>query len=500
MSAELAAKCACGEMTLRIKPTTMEILTVADCHCSRCRKYHVSAFASYLTVPKESVTVEGSALFTFVDECNELGTVERVSCGRCATKLAATQADTYHVCMGSLDEDTIPKEYSSKWQTSRQGWQLEAKPRWLSARPLAKRNMPPLVVTGGCACGACTYSVDYQPPSELQHCYCKLCRQMSGSAFQTWIPVHVDNFSWTSVEPKLVRTTDHGQRHICCKCAGVLTIIYDDQADTVWPAAGGVDDASLPEDINAYMGRVFHICCIWKQDWYKLPVDGLNRVDYYDININWQEKHIWISIQATREVVKSKARKCSTPTMYIYLLQWMVCLLQSWIHFQAKYKSENNRDKNRAARNPLVVKLRRLPGSLIMEDRFFAALKSNPTLASIRNFYPDPWSDINIPCRRFYLLWCSICLLTTKLIVNACVLHSKVQEEIQPGTWRWCLQRRYCDCNVSAKHCANTAKNTFPSLLPSKYDSMLLSRKLSVVGTPVYMSALLSRTSATLIV
>ena len=280
MSAELAAKCACGEMTLRIKPTTMEILTVADCHCSRCRKYHISAFASYLTVPKELVTVEGSALFTFIDECNELGTVERVSCGRCATKLAATQADTYHVCMGSLDEDAIPKEYSSKWQTSRQGWQLEAKPRWLSARPLAKRNMPPLVVTGGCACGACTYSVDYQPPSELQHCYCKLCRQMSGSAFQTWIPVHVDNFSWTSAEPKLVRTTDHGQRHICCKCAGVLTIIYDDQADTVWPAAGGVDDASLPEDINAYMGRVFHICCIWKQDWYKLPVDGLNRVDY----------------------------------------------------------------------------------------------------------------------------------------------------------------------------------------------------------------------------
>lgn len=280
MSQEVATKCACGAMAVRIKASALESLTASDCHCLHCRKHHVAAFASYLSVPKEAVTVEGSVLSTRNDTCDELGTVERLSCAQCATKLATKQADRYHVCMGSLDDAAIPKEHSKKWQNSRAGWQLDSKPSWPTARPLNKGSMPPMEVTGSCACGACTYKVNYESPSELQHCYCKLCRQLSGAAFQTWVPVHQDDFIWTSEEPDLVRTTEHGQRHICGNCAGVLTIVYDEQPDTVWPAAGSMDDASLPKDVNAYLGRVVHICCIWKQDWYELPRDGLKRVDY----------------------------------------------------------------------------------------------------------------------------------------------------------------------------------------------------------------------------
>ena len=290
---ELTAKCACGETRITIKSPRLQALTVADCHCPRCRKHHIAAFASYLSVPKEEVAVEGDALATYQDECDELGSVQRLTCRICATKMGTKQADSYHVCMGSLDDSTIPDDCSKQWQTSRQGWQLDSKPQWPSARPLNKHNMAPLEVTGGCACGSCTYKVKYQSPSELQHCYCKLCRQLSGAAFQTWIPVHKDDFTWTSVEPELVRTTEHGQRHICGTCAGVLTIVYDEQPDTVWPAAGGIDSASLPQNLNAYLGQVFHICCIWKQDWYKLPEDGLKRVDYYDIYKDWNAKVFW---------------------------------------------------------------------------------------------------------------------------------------------------------------------------------------------------------------
>ena len=275
---------------MTIKSPRLQALTVADCHCPRCRKYHIAAFASYLSVPKGEVTVEGDALATYQDECDELGSVQRLTCCICATKMGTKQADSYHVCMGSLDDSTIPDDCSRQWQTSRQGWQLDSKPQWPSARPLNKHNMAPLEVTGGCSCGSCTYKVKYQSPSELQHCYCKLCRQLSGAAFQTWIPVHKDDFTWTSAEPELVRTTEHGQRHICSSCAGVLTIVYDEEPDTVWPAAGSIDNASLPQDLNAYLGRVFHICCIWKQDWYNLPDDGLRQVDYYDIFIDWNAR------------------------------------------------------------------------------------------------------------------------------------------------------------------------------------------------------------------
>jgi len=141
----------------------------------------------------------------------------------------------------------------------------------------------PLQVTGSCACGDCSYAIPFEPPMELQHCYCKVCRHLSGSAFQTWVPVYHENFVWTRNEPALVRTTEHGQRHVCTKCGGVLTIVYDSDPDFVWPAAGGFDDSTLPKEestVSEYLDRVVHICCIWKQPWYELPNDGLKRIDY----------------------------------------------------------------------------------------------------------------------------------------------------------------------------------------------------------------------------
>ena len=58
----------------------------------------------------------------------------------------------------------------------------------------------------------------------------------------------------------------------------------------------------------------------------------------------------------------------------------------------------------------------------LMEDKFFEALSSNPTLASLGNFDPNP-SNSSIPGKQFFLLCCGNRLLATKSIVNACILH-----------------------------------------------------------------------------
>eukprot|EP00978_Attheya_sp_CCMP212_P043858 scaffold293411_cov44-Attheya_sp.AAC.1 len=82
------------------------------------------------------------------------------------------------------------------------------------------------------------------------------------------------------IEPPLVRTTGHGCRHICQECGRVLTIIYDSQPELIWPATGGFDDESIPSNYSDYLGRVIHICCTWKQDWYAIPEDGMPRVKH----------------------------------------------------------------------------------------------------------------------------------------------------------------------------------------------------------------------------
>ena len=95
------------------------------------------------------------------------------------------------------------------------------------------------------------------------------------------VPVRPDGFRWTADKAlTLVRTTSHGQRHVCTRCGGVLSIVYDSQPDCIWPVAGAIDDASLPEDVGGSLCRAIHICTSMMPPWYELPDDGLPRLKY----------------------------------------------------------------------------------------------------------------------------------------------------------------------------------------------------------------------------
>jgi hypothetical protein len=336
-SREIVSKCACGSARLAItvdtetKPSAAAdsgevdkqdnaVITAVDCHCRACRKYHVSAFTSYLVLPESQVNIQAEtsdSIRIYRDSCSELGEVERLACSECHTKLATrpienetTSSDDAKILvnMGSLVDTTIPDKLAFSWRSQRTPWQTSQQASWLNARPEfdeddhGDEDPEPLAMTGGCACGQHRYRINYQPPQELQHCYCRLCRQLSGGPFMTWIPVYNEDIEWMTTnnaesldsatattsttrtpqgEPPLVRTTDHGQRHICTSCGGALTIVYDEQPEMTWPAAGGLDDAAVPVDvatISRTLCNVMHICCRYRQMWYQLPSDGLPRV------------------------------------------------------------------------------------------------------------------------------------------------------------------------------------------------------------------------------
>lgn len=285
----IRSSCVCGSLSVLVEGVTLHTPT-ADCHCPKCRKYHVAGFVSYVQVPNASLTWVGESKASFRDACLESGPVDRIYCSSCYTKMASLRldgSDEVLVNLGPLEDDTIPDAIWMDWQFQRRQLQLASKAVW----PTATANWEELEfserpsmrnVQGGCGCGASRYQIRYHQPSELQHCYCRLCRQLSGSAFQTWVPIQEEFFSWTTPEPQFLKTTDHGGRHVCGKCGSVMTIVYDEDDGTVWPAAGGFDDATLPptrEAMSDYLERVCHICCIWKQNWYKLPNDGNERID-----------------------------------------------------------------------------------------------------------------------------------------------------------------------------------------------------------------------------
>jgi hypothetical protein len=346
----VVADCHCGRVRVSVAHADVEAAqkhprrtrsdkTVIDCHCPACRKYHVADRATYLLVDADKVEFSHhpgtsaefshhpgtsaefshhpgtSAIHVHPDTCEQLGSVLRYQCSHCRTKLATRQQDEgdehggehthqYLLNLAAVRDETLKKSWTKEWRAFRFPWQYNKQVVWTRARAAADYpdysaaddgDRSPLAMKGSCSCGTYRYEVNYPSANaaatELQHCYCQLCRRLSGGPFQTWLPVPRPLFSWlpprdgsseSPHEPPLHRYTDHGRRHVCDSCGGVLTIVYDeDGEDVVWPAAGGLDDDSLPttkEAMSEHVYGICHICCRYRQAWYALPNDGNERI------------------------------------------------------------------------------------------------------------------------------------------------------------------------------------------------------------------------------
>ena len=281
--------CRCGvigEVPYEVASTA----TVIRCHCQRCRRFHTSSFATLLHVPLGSAICERlmQSGKIFEDECRGCGdsVIERIFCRTCRSGLGMRHGEGLLLGLGCVDDSSLDAALAQRWQTTWRDQCFEQRSPWWSARPAnpSRRPTAPRLLRGGCLCGRCQFEAASGSEFQLQHCYCSVCRQLSGSVAQSWVPVRPDGFRWTRHETlELVRTTSHGQRHECSHCGGVLTIVYDSQPDCIWPVAGAIDDASYPPTpgaLSASLCRVIHICCTDLQPWYVLPEDSLPRLKY----------------------------------------------------------------------------------------------------------------------------------------------------------------------------------------------------------------------------
>ncbi|KAL7581010.1 hypothetical protein ACA910_005819 [Epithemia clementina (nom. ined.)] len=327
-NAVIRSKCQCGRLQMTVpihavlpleqsfhdpenNSNNYSYKAAVDCHCMSCRKYHVVAFCSYLLAVHEAVQVldPTNSLRTYRDSCSQLGPVVRMQCGVCRSKLAtrplrieARHGHQLLLNMGPIDDQTLPKPMGEYFQNNRQPWQLDQRPCWSQAAALALKPRTvnqggrPMFLTGSCTCGQSKYRVRLEGTTELQNCYCRLCRRASGGPYQTWVPFDQNHFEWVAAEhtddvnninssgnhePPKHRYVPHGQRHVCSNCGGVLTIVYNG-SDEVWPAAGGFDEDSLPAQTAAELGQhlhsIIHISCRYKQSWYSIPRDGNPRI------------------------------------------------------------------------------------------------------------------------------------------------------------------------------------------------------------------------------
>eukprot|EP00927_Polykrikos_kofoidii_P061266 TRINITY_DN56127_c0_g1_i1.p1 TRINITY_DN56127_c0_g1~~TRINITY_DN56127_c0_g1_i1.p1 ORF type:complete len:340 (-),score=42.63 TRINITY_DN56127_c0_g1_i1:167-1186(-) len=260
------------------------------CHCRGCRRFHCSAFAVFVKAVESHANLHlGDCVRQHQDQCAHLGLVNRLFCRKCFSKLATISLDeenrpcspTVYLSLGTVDDSCVPPVLAHRWRKTFDDWEVGASSPWWNVMPTSIEEQPMTShLRGGCACGACAYTAMILP-GQAQHCYCNLCRRLSGAASMTWIPCCFEGFQWTRTDGLiLIRTTVIGQRHFCRHCGGVLTIVYDSDPLTIWPVAGSLDDDTLPEWHREKWYRVIHICCSMMQPWYELPDDGLPRLKY----------------------------------------------------------------------------------------------------------------------------------------------------------------------------------------------------------------------------
>lgn len=270
------SRCHCGKCQLQSDFSDTKGLRPIRCYCSNCRHFHSTSFAAYLPATVNWTGI--SSIKVHQDSYAVAGAMERFMCGICFTKLGARRVESdgkvmSYLCLGSVEDESIPDHLALEWHP-------QSRPAWWDAMPTARPTFARRTerIRGHCACKQCVYEAALLP-GEAQHCYCKLCRRLSGSVAQSWVPASLETFRWSSSSSlRLMRTTNHGQRHFCSACGTDLTIVYDSQPDCVWPAAGTLEDSEVLSKAVWY--RVIHICCSMMQKWYQLPDDDLPRLKY----------------------------------------------------------------------------------------------------------------------------------------------------------------------------------------------------------------------------
>ena len=98
-------------------------------------------------------------------------------------------------------------------------------------------------VTGGCFCGAVRYEAS-EPPTKASYCHCRMCQQLSGSAFVLGVTFAKATFRFTRGEPKFYPSSDIAERGFCANCGSRL-IYRPFNAEWVAVKAGSLDH---PED------------------------------------------------------------------------------------------------------------------------------------------------------------------------------------------------------------------------------------------------------------
>ena len=251
--------CLCGEVRWQAEPP---FRLVSHCHCSRCRKAHGSAFATYAATASLSFSRSG-AIARFASSPG----LSRCFCPRCGAVVPGDPAGEQNfVPLGGLDGDPPARAEAHIFVASKAPWfeltdrlpRFDADPSGLAAAPLPNRTPPatPGTTRGSCLCAGVGFVIT-EPARIARYCHCGRCRKARAAAHAANLLVPEAALAFTRGAerlrsykiPEALRFT----QSFCGDCGGKLPRVDPERKLAVVPMGALDDDPGIRPQAHIFV-------------------------------------------------------------------------------------------------------------------------------------------------------------------------------------------------------------------------------------------------------
>ncbi len=243
------ATCLCGDVSWDVEG---KLLSLSHCHCSRCRKQHGTAFASYVMTPASGYRMQGEDRVAGWESSPGF---HRRFCRRCGSPVpAAPQQGIAVVPAGNFDGDPGIRPKLHIFVASKAPWyklpdglpRFDAYPPGFDANVVSDQPHAHAgnAVHGSCLCGAVAFEYTGDPIL-CRNCHCGRCRQARSAAHAANLGVKLAQLRFTRGEEQIAFYKLPEARFFvqafCRICGGKLPRV-DASRDLVVVPLGALDD------------------------------------------------------------------------------------------------------------------------------------------------------------------------------------------------------------------------------------------------------------------
>ena len=256
------ASCLCGEVTWDVEGP---LLAVSHCHCSRCRKQHGVAFATYAMAPASGFRMQGKDRISGWESSPGFS---RRFCGRCGSAVPwDPNQGLVFVPVGSFDGDPGIRPQFHIFVASKAPWYeiSDALPRFAAYPPGIDAAVLPdsphvhagSVVHGSCLCGAVAFEYEGEPIL-CRNCHCGRCRKARSAAHASNLGVKLAQLRFTRGADRLalykVPEARFFAQAFCTSCGGKLPRVDASRDLAVVPLGALDDDPGLRPSEHIFVG------------------------------------------------------------------------------------------------------------------------------------------------------------------------------------------------------------------------------------------------------